>query len=310
MKDATPEAAGPVAVPPPEPDDCFTMTDAGVHARHCEGLDFAISVPDECAVHACGLITDIHGFGMNAELMDLHTRMRALAGEKGYIVLQPSAPGAVLASAWSPANDAQVWALMQRVIEVWHVDPKRIHVDGYSMGSWMTWRLVCAHSDVLASAAPIAGGLNAGMGSCPFKEDASAAGGGVPSTQIPILYTHGRDDGLVNFSEATAERDAVVAAWYPGVAPMVVDMAADYEWDRYTNADGNVFEFVQHDWACGFVLPLGANMIALKGHCFPGSNQFLGCGRDTNGKADGGVEYPFRWSETVLEFFERHPKKG
>ena len=96
---------------------------------------------------------------------------------------------------------------------------------------------------------------------------------------IPILHTHGRNDGLVNFSQAAAERDAVVVAWYPGVTPEVVTKADDYEWDRYTNDHCTVFEFVQHDWACGFVLPLGASMIPLKGHCFPGSNQFLGCDR-------------------------------
>jgi len=299
-----------VPFPAPEPDDCFTTADAGIKPHNCEGLDFEISVPDECVQHACGLITDVHGFGMNAELMNLHTHMRELAGAKGYIVLQPSAPGGVLTSAWAPTNDPQVFALMQRVMNVWHVDPKRVHFDGYSMGGWMTWRFICAHSDVLASAAPIAGGLQP-MSSCPFGPDGTGAPGelATPAQQIPILYTHGRDDGLVNFMQATAERDAVVAAWYPGVDPEVVAQASDYEWDRYRNADGTVFEFIQHDWACHFTLPLGGASIALKGHCFPGSPEFLGCGRDTNGPADGGLEYPFKWAETVLQFFIDHPKK-
>jgi pimeloyl-ACP methyl ester carboxylesterase len=309
--DASAEAAGPAPVPPPEPDDCFMTGDAGFKTHHCEGLDFEVSGPDECLTHACGFITDIHGFGMNAELMEGHTHMRELGNAKGYIVMQPSAPGGVLTSAWNPANDAQVFAIMQRVMRVWHVDPKRVHVDGYSMGAWMTWRLVCAHSDVLASAAPIAGGLQP-MSSCPFGPDGTGAPGepATPAQQIPILYTHGKNDGLVNFAQAMAERDAVVAAWYPGVEPEVVMKDFDYEWDRYTNSDGNVFEFIQHDWECGFVLPLGGNNIALKGHCFPGSPAFLGCGRDTNGKLDGGVVYPFNWSETVLQFFVDHPKKN
>jgi len=148
------------AAPAPEPDDCF-IADAGQSARHCEGLDFQIAVPEECITKPCGLITDVHGFGMNAALMDLHAHMRDRAGAKGYIVLQPSAPGGILSSAWSPSNDAQVFALMQRVINVWHVDRKRVHFDVYSMGAWMTWRFICAHSDVLAWAASIAGGLAA-----------------------------------------------------------------------------------------------------------------------------------------------------
>jgi poly(3-hydroxybutyrate) depolymerase len=305
--DAAVEAAA--AFPAPEPDDCFMTGDAGLKTHHCEGLDFEISVPDECLTHACGFITEVHGFGMNAALMNGHTHMRELGAAKGYIVMQPSAPGAVLASAWSPSNDAQVFAIMQRVMRVWHVDPRRVHFDGYSMGGWMTWRFVCAHSDLLASAAPIAAGLAMGT-SCPFDASGAVPAGqpGIPSQQIPILYTHGKNDGLVNFSQAMTERDAVVAAWYPGVQPKVVAQAFDYEWDRYENSEGNVFEFVQHDWECGFVLPLGGNQIPLKGHCFPGSNQFLGCGR-ANTKVDGGVEYPFNWMETVLQFFIDHPKK-
>jgi len=285
--------------------------DAGFKAHHCEGLDLEISVPDECLEHACGFITEVHGFGMNAALMNGHTHMRELAGAKGYIVLQPSAPGGILTSAWSPSNDAQVFALMQRVMRVWHVDPNRVHFDGYSMGAWMTWRFICAHSDVLASAAPIAGGERANS-SCPFDPQGAAAPDepGTPAQQIPILYTHGRNDGFVAFSTAIAQRDAVVAAWYPGAELEVVAKDFDYEWDRYRNSDGTAFEFVQHDWACNFVLPLGGQTIALKGHCFPGSNQFLGCGRDTNGNGDGGVVYPFKWAETVLQFFVDHPKKG
>jgi poly(3-hydroxybutyrate) depolymerase len=306
--DAGAEAAAPF--PAPEPDDCFMNSDAGLKVHNCEGLDFEVSVPDECLTHACGLITEVHGLGMNAELMNGHTHMREMGNAAGYIVLQPSAPGAVLTSRWDPSNDAQVFALMQHVMHVWHVDPKRVHFDGYSMGAWMTWRFICTHSDILASAAPIAGGLAAGS-SCPFSSSNGTPGDpSIPAQQIPILYTHGRNDGFVNFDQqAIPERDAVVAAWYPGVQPQVVAKDFDYEWDRYENSDGTVFEFVQHDWECGFVLPFGGTQVALKGHCFPGSDAFLGCGRSSNGKLDGGITYPFKWSETVLQFFIAHPKK-
>lgn len=286
--------------PSPTGDACLANnTTTGLQKLNCEGLDFDLTVPDTCKTTSCGLIADVHGFAMNDDLMELHTHMQELGGAKGYIVLQPSAPGKVGSAAWSPTNDAQVWALMQDVIKAWHVDPKRIHFDGYSMGAWMTWRMVCAHSDVLASAAPISGGLQPGA-SCAFSSAQK------PAQQIPVLYTHGRNDGLVNFSQATAMVNAVTSAWFPGVTPQVVAKDFDYEWDRYTNSDGTTFEFVQHDWECGFKLVT----IQLKGHCFPGSNQFLGCGRDTNGAADGGLVYPFKWAETVLQFFVDHPRKN
>lgn len=175
--DGAAEAAAPY--PPPAPDDCITDVTPGSQQLTCEGLTFDLTVPESCLTQACGLITDVHGFGMNSVLMNTHSRMQEIAGPKGYIVLQPSAPGMILQSSWSADNDDQVFALMQRVMNVWHVDRKRIHFDGYSMGGWMTWRFICKHADIIASAAPIAAGLQAN-GSCPFT------GADMPSREVPI----------------------------------------------------------------------------------------------------------------------------
>jgi poly(3-hydroxybutyrate) depolymerase len=274
----------PAPYPPPAPDDCITSVEPGHQQLTCEGLTFELTVPEVCLERACGLIVDVHGFGMNGALMEAHSKLSVLAEQPGYIVVQPSAPGMLLTSSWNPSHDAQVFAIMQRVMSVWHVDPKRIHFDGYSQGGWMTWRFVCAHSDLLASAAPIAAG--AGGQSCDF------AGAG-PEREIPIFYTHGTTDGLVNFSGATTQRDALIAAW--GMQEKeVVTSGGDHRWTRYQNANGTVFEFAQHDWECGF--SLGAT--ALRGHCFPGSGEFLGCGA-TNA---------WNWGQAVLDFFIRHPK--
>jgi poly(3-hydroxybutyrate) depolymerase len=282
--DTSGTATQPEPYPAPAPDDCITSVEPGHQTLTCEGLSFELTVPAVCLERACGLIVDVHGFGMNGTLMELHTKLSVLAEAPGYIVVQPSAPGAVLASSWNPAHDAQVFAIMQRVMSVWHVDRKRIHFDGYSQGGWMTWRFICAHSDLIASAAPIAAG--SGGQSCAF--DASNR----PAREMPIFYTHGTTDGLVNFSGATAQRDALIAGW--GMQEKEVLMSgADHRWTRYENANGTVFEFAQHDWECSF--SLGAT--ALRGHCFPGSGDFLGCGA-TN---------PWNWGAAVLDFFIRHP---
>jgi dienelactone hydrolase len=277
----------PEPYPPPAADDCITSVEPGHQTLTCDGLSFELTVPPVCLDRACGLIFDVHGFGMNGALMEIHSKLSVLAEGPGYIVVQPSAPGAVLASSWNPTHDAQVFAIMQRVMNVWHVDRKRIHFDGYSQGGWMTWRFICAHSDILASAAPIAAG--SGMGtSCAFSASER------PARELPIFYTHGTTDGLVSFATAVTQRDALIAAW--GMQEKEVVMSgADHRWTRYQNAKGTVFEFAQHDWQCGF--KLGER--ALAGHCFPGSADFLGCGA-TNPN-------PFNWGEAVLDFFIRHP---
>lgn len=280
--------------PEPAPDDCITDVTSGHQSLNCEGLAWELTVPESCLTSACGLIMDVHGFGMNATLEALHSKLDTIAPDKGFIVAQPSAPGALLSSAWTAANDDQVYAIMQRIIAVWHVDLKRVHFDGYSMGGWMTWRFVCKHADLLASAAPLSAGADGGSGSCAFSGDE------MPSRELPIFYTHGTTDGLVNFATATKRRDQLVSVWSMDQSETVAE-ASDYKWTRYKNANGTIFEFIQHDWECGF--KLGA--LALKGHCFPGvgkDNEFLGC-------ESTGMDNAFNWGEEVLKFFIAHPKK-
>jgi poly(3-hydroxybutyrate) depolymerase len=271
---------------PPAPDACITDVTPGHQSLTCEGLSFELTVPATCLTERCGFIVDVHGFAMSGALEELHTLFQTKATAQGYIVLQPSAPGAVLQSAWSSANDDAVFALMNHVRDVWHVDAKRIHFGGYSMGSWMTWRFICKHADVIASAAPIAGGAQPGAESCAFTGDQ------MPVREIPIFYTHGRQDGLVNFSTAIQQRDAVIAAWNL-TQTEVVGQASDYEWDRYKSPKGTVFEFAQHDWLTAFKL----GSIELKGHCFPGSDAVVGCGLNT----------AFVWGDEVLKFYKAHP---
>jgi poly(3-hydroxybutyrate) depolymerase len=278
----------PAPFTPATPDDCLTEATPGEKALECDGLKFVITVPDKCLTSACGFIMDVHGFAMDANIMDLHTKFRSIATAAGYIVLQPSAPGAFLQAAWSEPNDEQVFALMNRVRNVWHPDEKRIHFGGYSQGGWMTWRFVCKHADILASAAPIAAGAAGGGGtSCDF------AGDKMPARQLPIFYTHGTTDGLVSYTGATAMMAAVTSAW--GLTQKeVVGSGPDYEWTRFETSGGEVFEFAHHDWETPFAL----GSIALKGHCFPGSDAVVGCGLDT----------AFVWGEEVLKFYIAHPK--
>ncbi len=281
------DAGAPGPFPSPVPDDCIRDVSTGFRQIDCEELQFDVEVPEVCLERACGLIFDVHGLGMNAELEELHTKIRQVGTGGGYIVVQPSAPGMVPDTSWdNDVNDAHVFAFMQRIIASFHVDADRVHIGGLSQGGFMTWRFICEHADVIASAAPIAAGQDsAGQRGCDF---ASAA-----SRQVPIFYTHGRTDGLVPFTTASAQRDTVLAAY--GLSESeVVEMSAEHDWRRYRNPAGTVFEFLEHDWETAFALgarPLG-------GHCVPGSGEFLGCG------ADNAVN----WGQAVVQFYMDHPR--
>lgn len=171
----------------------------------------------------------------------------------------------------------------------------------------MTWRLICKHADVLASAAPAAA---AGPANISVEVPCEFAGAEGPTRELDILYMHGTEDALVNFPNALAQRDAVVRRFGLGSAQPVSSSAA-HTWTRHENASGTRFEFIQHGYTTDAAVgapPLG---VALRGHCYPGS-------RDLVASVPGqlmafGCKTPapsaFTWGRAAMQFFLEHPKR-
>ena len=271
-------------------DECITdVTPADRHVFTCDGLTYDVSLPASCETTACGLVFDVHGFSMSGLMEDHNTNLAALGRQHGYIVVNPNAePDPPLASWTAAEDDPKVFAFLERVMNVFKVDPKRVHFTGFSQGGDMTWRMLCAHSDVIASAAPAGSGHSANE-QC-FSQGKS------PARELPILFMHGTADALVPFSEAEAARDAVVAA-YGGGSPEVVSQDTEHLWSRWQGASGGLFEFVQHDYT-------GAQLLG--GHCYPGSADPGGePGQFFSFKCDQTAA--FVWGEKVMEFFIAHP---
>ncbi len=266
---------------------CITDTSAGQHAFTCDGIKYDVSVPAMCA-SGCGLVLDVHGATMDATMEDANTNMRALGAQHGFVVVQPNANPAPPTSSWNPVtDDAKVFAFLQLAQTAWSIDPKRVHMTGFSQGGMMTFRFLCKHADVFASMAPAAGD------GCTFTP------GDTPSREVPVLYMHGTKDNLVNFvGGAIPQRNEVVAGWKMGAGQMIAGDAS-YTRTRYTSPSGTVFEFVQHDYA--------AKSLVLGGHCYPGSTD--------PGTAKGQL-FPFgcvgpnafTWGDEVMKFFVAHPK--
>jgi dienelactone hydrolase len=276
--------------PSPVPDDCITDVSAKAdHVYQCSDLAWNASVPGECLTKACGLVFDVHGFTMSGQMQEANTRLAELGAAAGYIVVQPNADPAPPSAGWAAAeDDPKVLDFIQRVMAAFHTDPKRLHFTGFSQGGDMSWRFLCDHADIIASAAPSAFGQSA-------DEDCFSKGV-APSREIPILYMHGTSDNLVSFSNAEAARDAVIDVW--GLAEeSVVSSDADHVWTRYTNATGAVFELLQHDYT---------GVAILGSHCYPGSTDPGGApGQLFSFKCD--PPNAFDWGEAALAFFQAHP---
>ncbi len=116
-------------------------------------VTWSVSVPEGCQSGGCGLIVDIHGATMNAGILDAGTQMRAFgrrAMEYGaitpYIVLQPNLTdlfdeytGWDFESVFGGAYDNEIpnlAAFTALAIDAWHVDQNRVHLMGFSRGTW------------------------------------------------------------------------------------------------------------------------------------------------------------------------------
>ena len=175
-------------IPAPVRDNCITNVSAGDRSFSCDGVNYLVTVGDNCTRFACGLIVDVHGALMSGQVQREATRLHQLAPPRGYLVVHPSAPSGT----WNLQTDPpKIADFMTRMINAFHVDTKRVHVTGFSMGSATTFWFLCNKPDLLASAAPVTGSSAeqvrnvATGGSCLESIDA----GWQP--RVPILFMSG-----------------------------------------------------------------------------------------------------------------------
>ncbi len=251
------------------------------------GIAYDVEVPTRCTGGGCGLIVDMHGLTMNAAQENAGSGMRALGDQYGYVVIQPNAPGPV--PSWSPTSTfgPLVFDFVQTAAAALAVDPKRLHAMGFSQGGGMTWWMLCAHSDVFASAAPLSAG---GVLGCSYL------GTDAPSEPLPILQAHGHLDAVVNYDlNAVPQRDAVLGYWGYGVGT-VFEQDTGHTATRYTTDAGLPFEFYEHTYQAGSVV--------LGGHCMPGGTD-VGLLPDQFGCTDPNA---FSWGQRAMQFFIAHPR--
>ena len=282
---------------PPVPSGCITEVSAGDHTFTCSGLRVDARVPDACAQPGCGLVLELHGDTGSGLLMDGHTKLRELGAQHGYVVIAPSGPpygNGQPGSTWHATNDAALVEVVQLFASVFRIDPKKIHVTGFSRGGFVTWRLLCDHAELFASAAP--GGAGDGTA---FGEATCFTPGRAPSRNLPILFLMGRTDASVGYASMARIRDAALVG-YGASGPLIVGQDGSYTHNRWTNGDA-IVETFDHAYETVANGPFGS----ARGHCIPGS---------TTDPYAPQYAIPcklpdaFTWGEQVMAFFLAHPR--
>jgi poly(3-hydroxybutyrate) depolymerase len=290
------------------------ITDIAAAPRHefaCDGVQFKVLLTQECIDSACGMIVDVHGWLSNPDEQERRSNLvQAAQTRGGYIVIQPgelSQP-----SSWNAdIHYDVVLDFMQQAIQAFDVDRDRVHFTGFSQGGQMTWKFICDHSDIIASAAPLAA-----------PEVYCFLNGAGPSRQVPIFFISGTSDVLVRYYSADSPISAaatLVSVMYDygmvnvdardytfsttgdlsvddtGAITSVTDgtrfdivdgnAQASYLWTRYTNAQGIAFEHLRHN----------------NGHVYPDNPDSLILPED-----------PAVWfsiGDAILQFFIDNPRR-
>lgn len=277
-------ATADIAAPDIAEPGCFSDASPGHHQVTCGTIVFEVEIPAACATSACGLILDIHGLTMSADLEDANTLMRERGRAAGYVVVQPSAPVLFGVPTWNLETDADpIFAFLHEVARVARTDPNRAYVMGFSQGGALTWQLVCAHADFFAAASPLGA-----LPGCSFE------GADVPSREVDMLIVHGRKDTVVAFNLHEGQRDDALAYW-PFGQPSRIEGDGAHLATRWTTPSGSVLETWEHDYT--------ATSLLLNGHCVPGSPHLVallafGCQQANT----------FSWGDLALAFFEAHTR--
>ncbi|MDX1733325.1 MAG: hypothetical protein R3228_03130, partial [Halioglobus sp.] len=221
---------------------------------------------------ACGLIFDVHGWLSNPDEQERRSGLAMTAMERGgYIVVQPgelSSP-----PDWNGAVHYDIVAdFLRQAMDAFDVDEDRVHFTGFSQGGWMTWHFICEHSDIIASAAPVAapGGLCFLNGAGPPREVPTFLVSGtediligyydtdspwsIVDTLLGVMYDYGMATGDFDTYAFSTAGDVVVDDMgriditAEGVEFEILDGSQDgaFLWTRYTDGDGTAFEHLRH----------------------------------------------------------------
>jgi pimeloyl-ACP methyl ester carboxylesterase len=295
--DGGPRDARAVDATPPTPSGCITDVSTGDHTYTCNGLTVDARIPAQCQAPGCGVILVLHGDTGTGLLMDAHIKMRELGAQHGFVVVAPTGPpfgGSYPGSTWTTAEDTKLVALTNQIADVFRADRSKIHVTGFSRGAFMTWRLLCDHADLFASAAPAGAGFGAGFGETTCFQNSRA-----PSRKIPLVFLMGRTDVSVGYANMTGIRDGAIAN-YSATGPDVLVNDLEYTHNRWTGAGGAVIETFDHAYEN---YPT-SEFASAQGHCIPGSTT-----SPTAPQYAIPCELPnkFVWGEQVMTFFLAHP---
>ena len=157
------------------------------------------------------LVLNFHGLTSNPTQQREFSQMDMTADSRGFLVAYPegldvSWNGGLCCgrSAENGVDDVGfARAVIDDIAERGCIDPSRVYATGMSNGGFLSHRLACEASDVIAAIGPVAGVLGIDSSAC------------TPSRPVPVVHFHGTADTLIPYDgqndfESVAD---TVAGW-------------------------------------------------------------------------------------------------
>jgi polyhydroxybutyrate depolymerase len=152
------------------------------------------------------LLFNLHPWTFDANYQIAASAMRSKADAEGFVVVHPQGIG----KSWnggpvccSPANQdgvddvGFVRAMIEMLTDTACIDTTRVYATGYSNGGYLSYRLACEASDVIAAIGPVSAALGIEPENC------------TPQRAVPTLAIHGTEDTLIDYAFAKAGADVL-----------------------------------------------------------------------------------------------------
>jgi polyhydroxybutyrate depolymerase len=250
------------------------------------------------------LVVDLHGYLEPAAAHKATSALGPFGDAHGFVTVTPegSTPGPRWDTRADSADMTFIGDLLGHVVHSTCIDLRRVYMDGYSNGAFMTSSVVCAYGDRVAAVAAVSG--------------IRAVPGCTPTRPMPVVAFHGTADEFVRFTggygasvDALPEPDhsetlAVAAPSDSGLS--VPDVAA--AWAKRNGCPATsttravASDVTEVRYACPRAADVELYEIAGAGHTWPGSKFAASLA-----KILGPTSFSINADAVMWRFFRQHP---
>ena len=269
--------------------------------------NYLLYIPDSLKQESdTPLVLVFHGgFGSGTRIAR-RVGMNAIADKEKFIVAYPDGVDRHWndgrSTTASGADDVSfILALIDHIKEMYKIDDNRIYATGLSNGGYLTTRLACESSDVIAAFAPV-------ISTMPVPLNVNCK----PGRPVPVMMINGKDDPLVPWDGGQLSSGKRMG----GKGGEVISVPDTISfWRMYNNCTDDYKEKTLPDkdpddgtrvkqkkyTECEAGAEVTLLTVIGGGHTWPGAPE-----RPRMKKRTGNTSYDIDASEVIWEFFERH----